>query len=263
MKNIGYIARPRPLERDTVLTDEKLLVSLSADDALRYDGLWPGGDVSRLYELTTEATPTAHGAQMKATSWAVVREIPAKEPIEKLSALFVDFESEMFEEQLLWRQALTPAKPDANEVEEALREAIDARGLRHWSLVRSSSAEVLRRAHTDPYGLFTWCGGATQMAWEAWEKEADEDETLDLARRAAWTAWYHHVPFDADEAFEAGGDTSPRVWDVWASLVTNYVGSHGWIETEPERLTIGIREAYQSGLALAKPTGRGILQWAM
>ena len=263
MKKVGYIAWPRALERGTVLDDEALHVSLTAEDALRYDGLWPGGHTSRLFELSTDDTPRASGARMQAKSWTVDRELPAKDAIEELSAAFVDFESEMLEEQLLWRQALTPAKPDPAEVEEALREAIDARALRHWSLVRSPSPEVLRRASTDPQGFFTWCGAATKAAWEAWDKEADEDEAIDLARRVAWNAWYHPVMFDADEAYGAHDDVSPRVSDIWASLVTNYVGSQGWVDTEPERLTVGIREAYAHGLVLVKPTGRGVLQWAM
>jgi hypothetical protein len=263
MKNIGYIASPNAIETGTVLTDATLKVSLKPEDALRYDGLWPDGQVSKIYELRTTHAPEPADAQMTAAEWVATGEVPAGPPMEKLSGLFVDFESKMLEEQLLWRQAYTAGKVDVGEIEEALKEAIAARGLRHWTLVRSPSAEVLRRAAVDPQGLFSWSGAATKLAWDAWELEADEDEVLDLARRAAWTSWYHPVMFDSDAAFAAHENVHPRAWDAWAALVTYYTASQGWIDTEPERLTVGVREAYQNGLALLKPTGRGILQWAI
>jgi hypothetical protein len=263
MKNIGYIASPALIETGTVLSDAALKVSLSPEDALRYDGLWPEGQISKIFEVRTTHAPQPSNAQMVAAEWVVTGGAPAGPPMENLSALFVDFEKEMLEEQLLWRQAYTPGKVDVSEIEEALKEAIAARGLRHWTLVRSPSAEVLRRSTVDPQGLFSWSGAATKLAWDAWELEADEDEVLDLARRAAWTAWYHPVLFDADAAFEAHENVHPRAWDAWAALVTYYSASQGWIDTEPERLTTGVRDAYQNGLALLKPTGRGILQWAI
>lgn len=263
MKKTGYIAWPRALERGTLLNDPNLRVSLRPEDALRFDGLWPGGHTSKLFELSTDHDPTADGPRMAAPEWTVARELQARDALTALSQAFVDFEDELLEEQLLWRQAFLAGKPDPNEVEAALQDAIDARGLKHWSLVRAPSPEVLRRAKTDPQGLFSWCAGATQMAWEAWDKEADEDEALDLARRVAWNAWYHPVMFDAEDAFGAHDDIAPQVWDAWAALVTYFAASQGWIDAEPERFTTGIRDAYLNGLVLLKPTGRGILQWAM
>lgn len=63
------------------------------------------------------------------------------------------------------------------------------------------------------------------------------------AARAAWEAW--------------------AAWDAWAALVVEYAARRGWVSVAQDMLTVGLREAYRHGLAIAIPTGPGELGWSM
>ena len=241
-------------------------VSLSGADALRHDGLWPGGHTSRLWKLTTDVESVEkHGERALASMWRVVEAIDVKPSLREVSDVFVDFEDEMLEEQLLWRRALERPRQDAELVETLLEQAVEARGLKYWSLKRLSERE-LRRTPIHARSMYTWSAHAALKAWQAWDVESRDDEAYDVARRAAWTLWYHPTPWDAfDVADQEPGwdDVSPECWDAWVSLSVYYTASCGFIELPAEAFTAGIRTAYHHGLALIRPIEQGVLGWAM
>lgn len=45
-------------------------------------------------------------------------------------------------------------------------------------------------------------------------------------------------------------------------MTLDFASCQGWVEHEPELLTLGIREAYLNGLEIAVPTGADTLGWA-
>jgi hypothetical protein len=78
--------------------------------------------------------------------------------------------------------------------------------------------------------------------------EADLQRALD-ARGLQWTLKRYDNAWDA--------------WDARDALTVEYSVVRGWIDYPADLLTVGIRDAYTHGLAVAIPTGRDELGWAM
>ena len=70
--------------------------------------------------------------------------------------------------------------------------------------------------------------------------------------RAAWDAW---DAWDARDAWSA--------WDARDALSVQFTARSGWITQRSDSLTVGIRDAYYYGLAIAVPVGKNELGWAM
>jgi hypothetical protein len=51
--------------------------------------------------------------------------------------------------------------------------------------------------------------------------------------------------------------------DARDALMVFYASRRGWVKVDPNILTVGIRDAYRNGLAIAIPTGPGELGWAV
>ncbi len=264
MTHVGYAALTAQLKVGEELDGSAILVSTNATEALLNDGLWPGGTPSLLHQLSTEDGVTSVDGRARADRWTVSSLLRVNDPLEELSELFVDFESEMFDEQLAWREALKRSGDDPNAVEDALRTMMRARGLNFWKLERVGSKARLRQTPSDGRAMYTWSTHATAQAWNAWESEADEDPVYLDALKAGWRLWYRRELWNSDEAFAEGmDDVAPEVWDAWTGLLVYYASEQGWIELPSESFTTGLREAYAHGLALVKPTEQGVLQWAM
>ena len=263
MAHVGYKAIAARLKVGTTLPGQNFHVATSPTEALRLGGLWPGGRPSMLYRLETEDEVTRVGEHAEAASWTVLAAIPPRDHLASLTRELVDFEKEALSEQLEWRKALGRPNNDPAKVEQSLRLAMKRRGLKNWRLKRAPSSSWLRQQPVEPSAMYTWSGHATISAWEAWDREADEDEAYDKARRVAWSLWYDPTPFDHEDAFNLGGvEVTPEVWDAWTALVVFYTAEQGWLELPAQSFTAGIREAYEHGLALAKPLERGVLSWA-
>ena len=205
--------------------------------AFRIAGLWPDGRPSRLFLLGDPVAPVIERAdKIRAASWTVVREATeaeVREAIHALSAPFGDLRDAMVAEQVAWRHALARPKRDAAVVAAGLREALGARSL-NWELREYQEA---------------W---AAREAWEAW------------AAREAWAAWAAWTAREAREAREAWAAREAReAWEAWAALTVFYAASRGWIDLRPDRLTVGLRTAYEHGLGVALPVADGVLGWAM
>ena len=85
--------------------------------------------------------------------------------------------------------------------------------------------------------------------------------------RVANDAWAARVAWDARDARDARAARAAR--DARAAraardaLTIFYSCLMGWQAGEPDQYTVGIREAYHHGLALAIPVAPTVLGWAM
>jgi hypothetical protein len=216
-------------------------------EALRIAGLWPNGRPSRLFEVDSERRRVeTRATKLRAASWCVIRECSAEEvaeAIRELSAPFGPHAERMAAEQIAWRDALARPLRDPAAVEAGLRAALESRRLGGWSLRRY---ELPRPA---------W------SARDAWSARAVRDA------RAAWSArdaWSARAVRDARAAWDARDAWSARAaWDARDALSVTYAALSGWTTDRPDLLTIGLRDAYRSGLEIALPTGTDELGWAM
>ena len=116
---------------------------------------------------------------------------------------------------------------------------------------------------------------ASQAAWyEALGRpERDElqvEQNLQLALEARGLPWQLQRYDSARGAWGAWGAWGARggwgAWggrDAWGALTMEYVALQGWCDVDPLKLTTGLRDAYQHGLAIAVPTAKDTLGWAM
>ena len=203
--------------------------------ALQIAGLWPNGRPSRIFVVTAEQF-IERSDKCRSASLTIVREFAESEvqsAIEELSRPFGQFAAEMVREQMAWRAALARPQRDEAAVERGLDEALAARGL-GWKLKRFDSVEAARAA---------WAAWA---AWDAW------DARDAWAARAAWAAW------DARDARDAWA-----AWDARDACTVHFAARKGWTKDDPALLTVGLRDAYTAGLAIAVPTGPDELGWVM
>lgn len=261
LPKIAYIARAEKLVNGSELGP--VSASLDEADALRRDGLWPGGRPSRLYRIEALGEVSAIDGGVHSESWRVVEQLEARAPLEAVSQAFVDFESEMYEEMALWRRAFDRPKDDVKLVETHLEQAIRARGLKHWEL-RKMPERQLRSTKLHGQSMYSWSSMSAVLAWEAWEIES-ADEVYDVARRDGWRLWYQSTEWGEFSLEEPPSfdDVPLECWDAWVALSVFYTGSAGFIDVVPETYTVGLRTAYLYGLALVQPVDRGVLGWAM
>ena len=202
-----------------------------AATALRIAGLWPDGRPSRVIEVVTDAAVFARGDKLRASTWTLVRELDeateVRDAVRRLSEPFGDLADEMVAEQMAWRRALGRPRRDEAAVVRGLEVALGARGL-NWKLSKHDTASAAMDA------------GDARTAWNA---------------RAAWNA------SDAWAAWNAWAARS--AWDAGNALTASYTARRGWVEYSPDLLTVGLRDAYEHGLAVAVPTENDTLGWAM
>ena len=102
-----------------------------------------------------------------------------------------------------------------------------------------------------------------QLAWRAAlgrpRRDASAVESGLIAALAArglkWKPVRHATTQDARAAWDA--------WDARAALTLSFAARQGWVKYDPALLTVGIRDAYASGLEVAVPTGPNELGWVM
>jgi len=133
-----------------------------------------------------------------------------------------------------------------------LRAALDARGLSEWTVKRFPSA---RNAWSARDAQDAW---SARAAWDAWSARDAQDAWI------AWIAWSARAAWDAVVAWDA--------WDAWSAraargakdaLGWEFSALSEWTPGDPQKLTVGIRDAYRNGLGIALPTGPKELGWTM
>jgi len=209
-----------------------------AEDALRIAGLWPDGRPSRLFRVETNEPVFVRGDKVRAATWTIVEESAVDDAVHALSRKWfsAEFADEMALEQLTWRAALTRPARDPALVEQHLARALEARGL-PWTLRRFDTA----RDAWDAWAA--WAARAARDARDAWAARAARDA------RDAWDAW------DAWAAWAA--------WDAWDALTHYFASAKKWVSGPRAQYTIGIRDAYAHGLAIAIPTAHNQIGWAL
>lgn len=225
--------------------------SASAADALAIAGMCPTGRPSILTRVEENGYPVLErGRKLRSASWIVSELVSADDAIRELSRRWFAAEhaDAMAEEQIAWRVALARPHRDATCVEEELHAALRHRGL-SWGLRRFDSARAARAART---ARAARAAMAASAAWATWTARAG---WAARAARAAWTARAGWVAWDVWDVWD--------VWDAWPALSVQYASRMGWIEQPADLLTLGIRDAYEHGLAIALPTGPTELGWAM
>ena len=217
----------------------------------RIAGLWSTGYPSRVVAVEAAVDALQRKDKRRASSLTLVREATPHElttAMEVFSRGFAPHMTGMAREQLAWLDALARPRRDAAEVEAQLALALSARCL-PWTLKRYDSARA---------------AGAAWAAWDAWDAWAAWDawDAWD-----AWAAWAAGAAWDAGDAWAAGdawdaGDAG-AAGDAWDALMVFYARLMKWQMGEPDQYTVGIREAYRHGLAVAIPVGPTTLGWAM
>ena len=207
-------------------------------DAIRIAGEWPDGRPSRAWYIEPVAgTPVLErGNKLRSASWTIVRPATATEWREarlRLYAPLANPADDLVAEVEAWSAALARPKWDEATVEISIKAALAARGLT-WKLHRFSDA---------------WAARATSNAWAA---------SLSWAASDSWAARYAWAPRDVWAAWDARYASDAR--DA-LTLVT--LARCGRATRDPMTLTVGIRDAYTHGLAVAVPTGPSELGWAM
>ena len=225
--------------------------------ALRIAGLWPNGRPSRLWHVSANGEVVERGDKCRSPVLRIEREATdaeVKDAISELSKPFGEHAAEMVREQVLWREALARPRWNETEVRDALASTLGARGL-DWTLKRFSGARG---------ALAAWDASGARVALAAWD---------------AWYVWAAWAVWATRDARDAGGAWGARdagcAWDAWGvraawdakdardALLVFFASRQGWIDAAPDALTIGLRDAYRSGLAIALPTGPNELGWAM
>ena len=216
--------------------------------ALLVVGLWPNGRPSRAFPIVAAPDALERGEKRRASSLTLAREATTLEiaaAITTMSAPFAPYVERMVAEQLAWREALARARRDPAAVEAGLRVALGARGL-EWRLQRFESAWA------------AWAARDAEAAWAARDAEAAgaaRDAEAAGAARAAWAARAAGAAWAAGAAGAAGAAKD--------ALTLTYAVLRGWVAHPPDLLTIGLRDAYAAGLAIAVPTAPQKLGWAM
>lgn len=213
--------------------------------ALRIAGLWPDGRPSRLFVVEADD--------------AVEEIIDVRPYVERLSDGFdARFRAELIDEQMSWREALGRPYRDESAVEAGLYVALERRGIIQWDLRRYENVRSTRDAWSawslaDPWAARaardTWDARSAWSAWDAWDAR---DAGAARSTRSAWAARSAWAEWD-----------SRYTWDPWSALTLHYAARMGWVDHPYDLLTVGIRDAYRSGLAIAIPTGPNELGWAI
>ena len=245
------------------------------ETGLRIAGMWPNGWPSRVFAVETTGEVIVREEKRRTDQLRILHEVDEaeiNEAIFRFSTLFGPHQQRMADSQIAWRRALGRPFHDPDKAQEGLREALRARGLT-WQLREFKSASDAREAReawdakvaweANAAGAAwaareAWAAWTAWTAWEAWEANAarvawDAKVAWDArVARAAWAAW---------EMMEAWA--SWAAWAARAALVLQLAAQHEWVKRPPMLLSIGLRDAYENGLAIALPTGHHELGWAM
>jgi hypothetical protein len=228
-----------------------------AAEALRIAGFWPDGYPVRLFRVEDVEGVVTRGDKTRFATATITAECDAAQiesAIRELSQKWFppDHAEAMADEQIAWYRALGRPHRDETKVEAGLRAALNIRGL-DWKLRQFRDARAARAA------LDAWTARDARAAW-------DTRDTWDT--RDAWAARAARAALDALAAWDA---RDARVawaawdaWDAWAALSVQFAARMKWIDVYAcDRLTVGIRDAFAHGLAVALPVARGILGYAM
>ena len=219
---------------------------------LRLAGMWVTGRPSSVFEVEA-ADALERGNKMRAHSLTILRPATPNEihlAIIESSASFGAHAVSMAEEQWLWYQALGRPLHNRGLVIAGLNAALVARGLT-WTLKEFKDARDAWSARDAWAARDAW---SDRDAWAAWDAWAARDAWAALSAWLAWPAW---------AARATTRDAWDDAWDAWAALVLQFSARSGWVALKHERLTIGVRDAYHHGLAIALPTGSNELGFAM
>ena len=235
-------------------------------DAFQLCGLWPSGWPSEAVVVEPGPERVERGAKARAASLTIVRRATdgeIEDAVLRLSEPFGGHADAMAAEQFAWREALGRPRYEPSVVEEQLRAALHARELA-WELKQYPSARAARAAWATRDARAVWGDRATWAAmagggdWAARDAMAAMADRVTWAARAtmdAWAGWGPTAAWAARDARDA--------WAARAALTVLYAALNGWIDGPADLLTVGIRDAYRHGLAVALPVADGILGWAM
>jgi hypothetical protein len=236
------------------------------EDALRIAGMCPDGRPSRVFccDAVPDCPVAARGDKLRAASWRLVSELTEEEigqAVLRFSERYLSRHAAvMADEQVAWRAALARPRHDPVVVERELRAALLARGL-SWKLRRFGSdkdAGDIRDTGASMYDWVDWSARSARASWDgsdacsAWEGSDYWDVWNAFFPRDAWSSsavWTSRVAMAARAA--------------WMALATQYMALCGHLQCAADRHTVGIREAYRHGLAIALPIGNDQLGWAM
>ena len=204
--------------------------------ALKVTGFWKAGRPSVCLNVAPSSDGITRGDKSRCSRLTILSRCTREEvlaALREMSEPFGEHADRMAESQFAWMHALARPNREKAVVEACLQTALDARGLdceiREYESARAAWAARDARAAWD-----AWAARDARAAWDA------------RAARAAWAAW---------DGWAA--------WDAWAALTVEYAALEKWIDHDPLLLTTGIRDAYESGLESALPTGPKVLGYAM
>ena len=129
-------------------------------------------------------------------------------------------------------------------------------------LSRCTREEVLAalREMSEPFGEHADRMAESQFAWmHALARPNREKAVVEACLQTALDARGLDCEIREYESARAA-------WDAWAArdaLTVEYAALEKWIDHDPLLLTTGIRDAYESGLESALPTGPKVLGYAM
>ena len=201
--------------------------------ALEIGGMWPDGWPSHLVEVEPIGEIIERGNKRRASQIKLLRELDMWEAITSFSRCFSPYEKEMAEAQYQWWLALGRPQWDVAQVESDLKKTLDIRAL-PWTLKR----------YKDVRG-----------AWDA----RDVRDVRDV--RDARAAWDAKAVRDARAAWDARD--AWYTWSAQTALIYQFAALKKWVEAAPDKYTLGIRDAYHNGLAIALPIDSNTLGWAM
>lgn len=215
----------------------------------RIAGLWPTGYPSLVVLAEPGPDCVVRGGKVRASTGTLIRLATSAEILEgikELSGPFGAHRDVMAAEQIAWREALARPDCDPAAVEAGLHAALEIRGLSTWTLRLYPSAWDAWEA---------WEAREARAAWEAW---AAREARSARATRDAWEAWEARAAWEAREAW-----ADRATWGAREALLTCYAALQEWILVRSDLLTVGIRDAYRAGLAVAVPVAPAVLGWAM
>lgn len=234
-------------------------------EALQAGGLWPTGRPSRLFRLESEVPIRKSFDGLRASTWTIVEEIVGLEEI--VRELTVPWAHGLIDslvaEQMAWRRALARPYAEAAKVEQGLHRALEIRGFSSWKLRRYPNVEAIWEdalSEVPHAGDDSW--GALDLVDAAKEKWSKSHGIPRSGASGLWVGWqeWEGVDFwDDIEISEAAGAS----YDAEAALNVWSAAKRGWLDCSPDVLTVGIRDAYEHGLASARPVATGVLGWSM
>lgn len=224
--------------------------------ALRIAGLWPNGRTSTAWVVEHPVDMVERGDKLRAARWTITRQCTDAEvaaAVREMSEPFGELAYEMAHEQLAWRHALMRPECDEDAVADGLRVALAARGL-DWTLRRFKSKCAAWDDLDDLDDWDVWRARSYRPARDAWASSwAAKYAWAD--RASDWDYWYVRSAWVAKCAKCAKcAKYASDAKDASDALTVYYAARRRWVNMPPNKLTAGLREAYQHGLAIAIPS---------